>query len=422
MLLELNFKFTKKINMMRKKNILIISFSFVPNAKVGSRRAGFLSKLFQEQYYNCHILTVKEKYYLQKDSSVPFGGTIYRTGIYPPFTLPVNKNTLFQRAFHRIWSDYFSLHDPYTGWILPSLAEGVKIIRKHDIEVIVVSVPPMSPMISALLLSRLTRTRLIIDYRDPWTTNPLFHRKSIVKKKLSKFVEKLLVKQASDLVFCSEIMRDEFLDYFSQHTKACSYVITNGLSIRDNVSPLYLEKTKKVMLYAGNFYGERKLQLLLDPLYHLQRKGIINKNNFCLHIFSVLSDEDRRAIKEYGLIDMIKEHYFVKYQTIIKYMKAADILFLPSGSDVKYAIPFKLFDYLSVNRPIFAVAPRNSAVAALMNQIDCGRLAFIDDQNSIQQTLREMITEDRTYSFSGLEQFSWHAIAKKYSDVINRLP
>ncbi|MBW2661892.1 MAG: hypothetical protein JRD93_07885, partial [Deltaproteobacteria bacterium] len=225
--------------MNKKKNILIISLSFVPNARVGSRRVGFLSKLFQKHYYNCHILTVKEKYYLQKDSSVPFGGTIHRTGIYPPFMLPVSRNTLFQRAFHRIWSDYFSLHDPYTGWILPSLAEGLKIIRKHDIEVIVVSVPPMSPMISALLLSRLTRTRLIIDYRDPWTTNPLFHRKSIVKKKLSKFVEKLLVKQASDLVFCSEIMRDEFLDYFSQHTKARSYVITNGFSIRDNVSPLY---------------------------------------------------------------------------------------------------------------------------------------------------------------------------------------
>ncbi len=73
------------------------------------------------------------------------------------------------------------------------------------------------------------------------------------------------------------------------------------------------------------------------------------------------------------LLDMIKEHDFVKYQTIIKHMKAADILFLPSGFDVKYAIPFKLFDYLSVKRPIFAVAPRNSAVAALMNQIDYRR-------------------------------------------------
>ncbi|MBW2538879.1 MAG: hypothetical protein JRE27_04675, partial [Deltaproteobacteria bacterium] len=174
---------------------------------------------------------------------------------------------------------------------MPSLFEGLKIIRKRGIEVIVVSVPPMSPMISALLLSRLTKTRLIIDYRDPWTTNPLFSQETFVKKNLSKFVEKLVVKQASDLIFCSKIMRDEFLDQFSRHTKALSHVITNGLSIRDNVSPLYLDKTKKVMLYAGNFYGERKLQLLLMPLNRLKRKGIINKDNFCLHIFSKFSEE-----------------------------------------------------------------------------------------------------------------------------------
>jgi len=408
--------------MRKKKNILIISLSFAPNAKVGSRRVGFLSEIFQKQYYNCFVLTAKEKYYLQKDSSVPFGGTIHRTGIYPPFTLPVSNNTLFQRAFHRIWSDYFSLGEPYNGFILPSLIEGLKIIRKHDIEVIVVSVPPMSPMISGLLLSRLTRTRLIIDYRDPWTTNPSFDGNSFVKKKLSKFVEKLIVKQASDLIFCSEIMRDEFLEHFNRYTTAPSHVITNGLLIKDNASLLYLEKTKKVMLYAGNFYGERRLQLLLDPLQQLQRKGVINKDNFCLYIFSELSEEDRKDIKRYDLIDIIREHSLVDYQKIIQYMKGADILFLPSGSDVKYAIPFKFFDYLSVKRPIFAIVSRNSAIADLMRQIDCGKLAYIDDQNSIQQTLHEMVSEDRTYSFSGLEQFDWQAIAKAYSDIINRLP
>lgn len=405
----------------KKKNILIISLSFAPNAKVGSRRVGYLSEMFEKYGYNCFVLTVKEKYYLQKDCSVPYGGTIYRTGMYPSFTLPASNNTLFQRIFHRIWSDYFSLGEPYNGFILPSLFKGLKIIRKHDIEVIIVSVPPVSPMISGLLLSWLTRTRLIIDYRDPWTTNSLFLENLSAKKELSKFIEKLVVKQASDLIFCSGVMRDEFLEHYSRHTKARCHVITNGLSIRDNVRPLYLEKTKKVMLYAGSFYGERKLQLLLDPLYHLQRKGIINKDNFCLYIFSILSKEDREAIKKNGLVDLVKEHALVNYQTIIKYMKGADILFLPSGSDVNYAIPYKFFDYLSVKRPIFTVAPRNSAIAQLMNRIDCGRLAFEDSQESIQKTLCKMITENETYSFSGFEQFSWDEISKKYEDVINRL-
>ena len=134
-----------------------------------------------------------------------------------------------------------------------------------------------------------------------------------------------------------------------------------------------------------------------------------------------LLKEDRYVIRKYGLEDVIKVHPRVSYERMIRYLKYADILCLLSGSDVRYAIPFKIYDYLSVKRPIFAVAPGNSAVAEIMSKIDCGRLALIDNKDSILTNLRAMLMENPNYSFSGAEQYTWDNIGYRYKEVIDRI-
>ena len=49
-----------------------------------------------------------------------------------------------------------------------------------------------------------------------------------------------------------------------------------------------------------------------------------------------------------------------------------------SGSNVKYAIPYKIFDYISVQRPILAVAPKNSEVEGKIYDVTGAWVADID--------------------------------------------
>ena len=97
------------------------------------------------------------------------------------------------------------------------------------------------------------------------------------------------------------------------------------------------------------------------------------------------------------------------------------ILLLISGSDVRYALPYKIYDYLSVKKPILAVAPENSAVAEIMRQINCGRFASINSKDSILTNLRVMIEENSEYSFSGVEQYTWDKICHKYVEIIDNI-
>ncbi len=84
----------------------------------------------------------------------------------------------------------------------------------------------------------------------------------------------------------------------------------NGFHNNNNgtVQPLSLGKAKTNMVYAGNLYGERRIELIAKPLCQLLNENAITKDIFCFHVFGKLRDEDREVIREYGLQELIKKH------------------------------------------------------------------------------------------------------------------
>ena len=161
--------------------------------------------------------------------------------------------------------------------------------------------------------------------------------------------------------------------------------------------------------------------LLAKPLIQLLKEGSITKDSFCLHIFGNLNDEDRKVIKENDLQGIIREHPPVPYYEMLGYLKGADLLLLLSGSDVRYAIPFKFFDYLSVKTPIFAMLPENSGIQYIMSKIDCGRFCLINSEEAILTNLRAMLTGRNKYTFGGAEEYTWEKIGFEYIKVIEEV-
>lgn len=404
--------------MSKIKSILIVSFFFPPSTKVGGKRFSFLSEIFKKKYPELHILTVSEKNISPKDFSLPLPGAVHRTWMFPP--VPKKQENLLKKFLQGLWIHYLCFVDPFSGWIIPAFLKGRKIIKKNKIDIIIATGPPFSAMVVGYLLSLMTGAKLVLDYRDPWSNQDGKFCK-IIGKTIARCLEKRVAKEASALVFCTKIMKDNFVCNFGKYIKAPCYVISNGFHQRDTIQQLSLEKDKKNMVYAGNFYDQRKIGFLSKALMQLLEEGIITKENFCVHIFGKLNGEDRRIINEYGLQEIVKEQAQVPYEKIIRYLKAADLLLLISAPNVRYAIPLKFFDYLSVRKPILAVTAKGSAVADLMKDVDCGRLALINNEKSILNNLRSIILEEKKYTFAGAEKYVWEKIGSKYLEVIGRV-
>ncbi len=117
---------------------------------------------------------------------------------------------------------------------------------------------------------------------------------------------------------------------------------------------------------------------------------------------------------------MIFEHKKVTHDKILSYMKGSDILYLPQGDTLKYAIAYKFFDYLSVKKPILSVSSLESAMTDIMDELDCGEKADTSC-DSIYNALYKMLVEKKVYSFKGMENYSWDNITQKYLNIIKTI-
>jgi glycosyltransferase involved in cell wall biosynthesis len=405
-----------------KKSILVITYHYSPSASVGGKRFSFLSHLFHNKDFLIHILTIKEKYHSKKDTSYPFSGFIHRTAMFPKY--PVFNNHKIIRKLATAWVRYLCIFDPYSGWIFPALFKGLKILKREKIDLIIVSGPPFSAVISALILKIIGRVKLIIDYRDPWTTHPFNIKQrygNVFFKKLNWLAEKIAVKHANALVFNTKMMKDDAYQLLKSRSRARFYTVYNGISFADEIEPLLLDKNKKVILYTGEFYGERKISLLSKPVVNLLRKGKIKKEKICINVLGKLKDEDWKVLNHYQIADIVREQKKVKYHKMLRLLKGAHLLLLISGTNVKYAIPYKFYDYLGAEKPILALSAEDSAVNEIMKSVDCGIFVNIENSSKIEDALNELLNQEKKYTFAGKNKYTWHVSANNYRNIINQI-
>ena len=140
--------------------------------------------------------------------------------------------------------------------------------------------------------------------------------------------------------------------------------------------------------------------------------------SFAIHVFGRIPAEDYSLAEELNLQNNIFRHDHISHDEIKRYMKGADILYLPQSVLGKYSIAYKFFDYLSVRKPILAITSKDSAIAEIMKEIDCGEVADYSDEDSVYNSLLKLINKNHKYEFNNIENYSWESAAKKYSKII----
>ncbi|HSP88808.1 MAG TPA: glycosyltransferase family 4 protein [Ignavibacteriaceae bacterium] len=398
-----------------ENNILIVSYYFAPNKIVGAKRISYLSHYLTELGFNVHVLTVKQKYNPLRDDSLPVSKKVYRVRMVPPY--PMKKKTIFHKIFKVLWEKIASI-DPYVGWTIPAIWQGLRIAKKHSINQIICTGPPFSSFFIAYIISRIKHIKLILDYRDPWFLY-LYEVKGL-SRKFSIWIEEKILRHASKIVFNTEKAKSEYIKQKKiENLEDKSVVIKNAFTNYNDLEPIILESNKKVILYAGNFYGRRSLQYLIKPLHRLFDEKCLNKEDIAIHVFGKITTRDRVLFSQNNFEHLINEHNKVNSNDVLRYMKGADVLYLPQGEDVPYSVAFKFYDYLSVKKPILVVTDKNSAMTEVMKEVDCGEVVDINNTDEVYSALKKILIEQKTYSFNGFENYSWEKISSKFSTLLN---
>lgn len=423
------------------KKVLIVAYHFPPVGGLGAAGAQRVLKFARHlpsQQWQPHILTVRElcyDSYLALDPAlldqVPKSLHIARTGVLrglrPVLRLKRRLRSLFRRPVSRrnaavrsapnrgengdssryqkfkdAVTDLFQIPDEVAGWLIPAVVSGARTVRREGIDVIFATGRPWTALVIGTAIKAITGKPLVLDFRDPWMTNPFRLPYSAIKNRIEAIMESRVIGSADAIIANTDCLRDEFVRRFGDTVKEKCVTIINSFDTEEfaRIVPAARPRGQEkafVLTHSGFLYGQRDPRTLLQAIRLLKDRNEIRDGEFlCNLVGSVeLSYDLPEYLKEQGIAANVQLIGQVSYAESLAQLAACDVaLLLQPGTTTQ--IPSKLFEYIGLGHRIVTVAPANSAVVKLVMENGLGRVADPEDAEEIAAALKDAIRDWKT--------------------------
>ena len=161
---------------------LFVAFYFPPAGGGGVQRTLKFCKYLPEFGIEVHVLTPDDPKWFARDdrllAQVPDDTVVHRARFLGPRSsfredalagrsglsrLAVEARYAYQRAL---------VPDKATPWMATAVPAGIRIARRHKIDVVLSTSPPPSVHLAAEAIATATRLPWVADFRDSWLANP----------------------------------------------------------------------------------------------------------------------------------------------------------------------------------------------------------------------------------------------------------
>jgi glycosyltransferase involved in cell wall biosynthesis len=276
-------------------------------------------------------------------------------------------------------SSVLTFPDAHSGWILDAVRSAKKVMRNQHVDCIYASGGPWSGILAATLLHKLTKVPLVLDFRDPWASNPNLGEGRPFIRRAHARCESFCVNSASRVITNTEELRQDFIARYPQLDPATFVCITNGF---EELPPFEAAaNTRFTVVHAGALYLSRNPQRFLQALTDAAREELIPRERILVQFVGGVPDEDPQIaslIAQLGsTVEVIPR--LPHSQALEMQKNASALLLFQAGFPLQ--VPRKLYEYFSLRRPILAVTEANSATARILRDVGMEYLA----EDSVEQ-------------------------------------
>ena len=428
---------------MPQRKVLIISYYFPPHSSVGVQRPSQIAKYSPQSGWEPIVLTVEPEGYrarseINDSSQPPKEVPVYRTRIRRPAReiTHLGKRLMPIRQAHaasvpqpeapteadrpsgssqqlgRFIDLFLGTPDEEVGWLPFAVSAGIKLIRRHEIDVIYTTSPPHSAHLAGHVLSRLTGLPWVVDYQDPWSLDPW---KQEIRPSLEQWVhiqmERGVLDRADRLIFNTENAMQAYIDCYDGGVAKKSCAIPNGFDPDDmqdfGIDPTKAESsTKLTLLHAGSLYGKRNPFPVIKAVQQLHQQGILSPDNFHLTFLgsAKMEVEATELIHRSGLAQMIELVPPVPREECFRAMLRSEmLLILQPGTQLQ--IPAKLYEYVQLRKPIMAITETDGALASIMRKHRTGVLVTNEIQDIMEGLTQALHDFRNEWGNSGHTEF-----------------
>jgi glycosyltransferase involved in cell wall biosynthesis len=312
----------------------------------------------------------------------------------------------------------FEIPDGEIGWLVPGVAGGLRAIKREAIDVIYATGKPWTAHLIGAVLKLLTGKPLVVDFRDPWMTNPFREEMSGLRDRVEGYMERKVVETANVVVTNTQALRDEFMARFPREPAAKFIALLNGFDPEDGqVAPnKRVDPETFTITHTGFLYGKRDPRLFLDAIALLIETQRVDwrKIRVCLVGSVELPYDLTGYLRARRLAEVIRLVAHVPYQQSLQYLANSDVLLLLQPGTTTQ-VPSKLFEYVALAKPILAISPGGGATARLVRENSLGTVAEPENMGDIASAVEELYRNWRL----GIEAYRTSSDARDQFDVKN---
>jgi glycosyltransferase involved in cell wall biosynthesis len=371
------------------KKVLIISYYWPPAGGPGVQRIVKFTRELPNFGWQPLILTVKDPSSPARDESlldqIPKSCKVYKTTTLEPFTIykyftgkdkneSLAKDTIIKHSdekvsekISRIIRANLFLPDARVGWIPSMVKHGLRIINDETPDIIFSTSPPHSLQLGAKKLAKKSGLKWIADFRDPWIE--AYWERDIERigfsSRLNKTLEMNVLKNA-DLI---TTVSDGICDHLRAKVDNQYETIYSGMDTQNDES---VTSDHFEIVYFGNMSKFQSPEPVFKAINSLP-PNIKCRIRFIFvgNVYSGFTDQ----LKNFPDIKVETRTYLPRDE-MMKAGKSASLLLLINLDTVygKGLITAKIFDYLSLRKPILAIADKGGSLEKLLNQTESGRV------------------------------------------------
>ncbi len=387
--------------------VLFIAYLFPPAGGVGVLRALSFSKYLPRLGHEVHVLSAlnptcpthdpgllknvppEVKLHRVFTPELPFGVRQKLWRIVSPVRPRDPEKPDGEPGLKSKLADYarrFFTPDPEVVWVPFAVRAARRIIQRHAIDVVIVTVPPFSSlMIGTALKREFPNIKLISDFRDEWFQFHLsifdFHNSSHTWRRAQE-IESAAASASDLIVSVAPAVNDQMRQRYPEQPASKFAVIYNGFDpdLVTGFRPRAHEPGKVVITFVGTMYAPSTLRYYLDALAALPDAM---RSWFETRIIGRIADEEQETLRNAG--DRVKILGFMPQADTFRHMEETDFLLLTMTDPA--CITGKFYDYIATGKPILALTPKGGEVQRMLADTSAGWWADYLDKAAIRELL-----------------------------------
>ena len=310
----------------------------------------------------------------------------------------------------------FFVPDARVWWVKPSIKFLKDHLAKHPVDAIITTGPPHSMHLIGLGLKQATGIKWIADFRDPWTDIDYYGQLTLTDWADRKHhrLEREVLQTADRVVTVSWSWAKDLSKIGGRPVE----VITNGFDPEDVPTPPEPVDDAWSLVHVGSMSATRDCPELWAALAGICKNDPEFAKRLKIRFVGPVDKSIIDNLAATGLASNVEQLGRVDHGTAMREMQRARVLLLPINDTPNSAgiLPGKVFEYLSVGRPILAVGPKNGDIAKVLGRDQL--LVERGDLGKEQDRIRSLFSNAESTSTLDHQKYSRRTLAGEVANLL----